>query len=225
MIWTWASNYASQDSTFNITKIKASRKLFWAYFAQRLEPSTLIINVDESVFSRTSKINYSWSTKGVCAELKNTPFSGSKSMILSIISNGFWMCLLTPHKINSDVFIMFIDKLKKWVSEWNNFNYANIILTMDNCSSHRSLKTKEKLKNLGYLVAYLPQYSPQLAPVEIAFSLIKRKLRSQVKHIGLNLSQVTNYDEFRRWMQILNKNRVWSMFKEFLNQLKLWLYC
>ena len=64
----------SRSSTFNITKIKASHKLFRAYFAQRLEPSTLIINVDESVFSRTSKINYSWSTKGVCAELKTLHF-------------------------------------------------------------------------------------------------------------------------------------------------------
>ena len=215
----------SRPSTFNITKIKASRKLFWVYFIKRLEPSTLLINVDESVFSRTSKINYSWSTKGVCAELKNTPFSGSTSMILSILSNGFWMCLLTSYKINSHVSIMFIDKQKKWVSEWNNFNYANIILTMDNCSSHRSLKTKEKLGKLGYLVVYLPQYSTQLAPVEMAFSLKNRKLRSQAKHVGLNLSQVTNYNEFRRWMQILNKNRVQSMFKEFLNQLKLWLYC
>ena len=135
--------------------------------------------------------------------MKNTPFSGSISMILAILSNGFWMCLLTPQTINSDVFIVFIDKLKEWVSKWNNFDYANIILTMDNCSSHRSLKTKEKLRKLGYLIAYLSQYSPELAPVEMAFSLIKRKLRSQVKHVGLNLNQMTNYDEFRKWMQIL----------------------
>ena len=150
----------SRPSTFKITKIKALRKLFCAYFIQRLEPSTLIINVDESVFRRTSRINYSWSTKGVGAEMKNTQFSGSTSMILAILSNGFWMCLLTPQTINSDVFIVFIDKLKEWVSKWNNFDYANIILTMDNCFSHRSLKTKEKLGKLWYLIVYLPQYSP-----------------------------------------------------------------
>ena len=41
--------------------------------------------------------------------------------------------ILTPHKINSDVFIMSIDKLNKWVSDLNNFNYVNSIMTMDNC--------------------------------------------------------------------------------------------
>ena len=205
----------SRPLIFNIAKVKAARKLFWVYFTKRLEPSTLIINIDESTFSRTSKINYSWSKKGSCAELKNTPFSGSTSMILAILSNGFWMCLLTPQTINSDVFALFIGKLKEWVSECNNFDYANVILTLDNCSSHQSSKSKENLKKLGYLIAYLPQYSPQLAPVEMAFSLIKRKLKNQAKHFGLNLSQVINYDEFRKWLLVLTKERVRSMFKEF----------
>ena len=108
------------------------------------------------------------------------------------------MCLLTPRTINSDFFALFIGKLKEWVSECNNFDYANVILTLDNCSSHQSSKSKENLKKLGYLIAYFPQYSPQLTPVEMAFSLIKRILKNQAKHFGLNLSQVINYDEFRK---------------------------
>ena len=88
--------------TFNITKVRASRKLFWAYFVKKLVLSTLIINVDEPTFWRTSKINYLWSKKGRWAELKNAPYYGSTSMILAVLSNGCWNCLLTPQKINSD---------------------------------------------------------------------------------------------------------------------------
>ena len=107
----------SRPFTFNIAKARASRKLFWACFAEKLESSALIINVDESTFGRTSKINYSWSKKGEWAELKNTPFCGSTSMILAILSNGWWMCLITPQTINSDIFIMFVSKLKEWISK------------------------------------------------------------------------------------------------------------
>ena len=141
-------------------------------------------------------------------------------MILTILSNLFWMYLLTHRTINSDVFTLFIGKLKEWVSECNNFDYANVILTLDNCSSHQSSKSKENLKKFWYLIAYLPQYSPQLVPVEKAFLLIKRKLKNQAKHLGLNLSKVINYDQLWKWLLFLTKERVSSMFKEFFNQVR-----
>ena len=150
----------SRPMTFNVSKIKAARKLFWAHFVGKLGPSTLIINVDESTFSRTSKINYSWSKKGRCVELKNTPFSGSVSMILAIFSNGCWMCLLTPQSINSNIFIYFVNKLKGWLEESNQFGYTNVTLILDNCPSHQSSKSKIKLSKLGYLVCFLPSIVP-----------------------------------------------------------------
>ena len=40
--------WKSRPFAFNVSKIKASRKLFCAHFIDRLEPSTLIVNIDES---------------------------------------------------------------------------------------------------------------------------------------------------------------------------------
>ena len=173
--------WKSRPSNFNLSRAKAIRKLFWAHFANKLGPSTLIINVDESTVSRTSKINYSWSKKGANAELKNIPFSGLTSLILAILSNGCWICMLTPSTVNSDIFVLFVDRLKELIEEWNRFDYANFILILDNWSSHRSSKSKQKLRELRYLVAFLPQYSPQLAHVELAFSIVKRQLKNQTK--------------------------------------------
>ena len=145
-------------------------------------------------------------------------------MILAILSNGWWMCLITPQTINSDIFIMFVSKLKEWISKSNQFGYASVSIILDNWPSHRSFKSKEKLRELGYFIVFLPQYSPQLAPIEMAFSLIKKKLRNQVKWRGLDLKQMTNYGEFRSWMMILCKDTIRALFKEFYNQLRLWLY-
>ena len=200
--------WKSRPSNFSLTRAKAIRKLFCTHFVNKLGPSTLIINVDESTVSRLSKINYSWSKKGANAELKNIPFSGLASLILAILSNGCWICMLTPSTVNSDIFVLFVDRLKEWIEEWNRFDYANVILILDNWPSHRSFKSKQKLRELGYLVAFLPQYSLHLAPVELAFSIIKRQLKNQTKSRGLNLSEMSNYGEFRRSMKELDKDRV-----------------
>ena len=214
----------SRPFTFNAAKINAARKLFWAHFVDHLEPSTLIINVDESTFSRTSKINYSWSKAGRCSEVKNASFSGSTSMILAILSNGLWMCLLTPRTVNSEIFVAFVSKLRRWVDKGGQFGYSKVILLLDNCPSHQSSKSKLKLTELGYLIAFLPQYSPSWLQLEMAFSLIKRQLKTQVKSTGLNLNNVTNYSQFWKWMIVMNKDRVRNFFKEFYKQLKLWLH-
>ena len=216
--------WKSRPFAFNVSKIKASRKLFCAHFIDRLEPSTLIVNIDESTFSRTSKIDYSWSKAGSCTEVRNAPFSGSMSMVLAILSNGFWMGLLTPQTINSENLALFIDNLKGWVEKSGRFGYSKVILLLDNCPSHQSSRSRQKLGELGYMIAFLPQYSPQLAPVELAFSLIKRQLKTQVKTTGFNLSNMTNYGQFWRWMVLLEKDKVRTFFKEFYKQLKLWLY-
>ena len=128
--------------------------------------------------------------------------------------------MLTPSTVNSDIFVLFVDRLKEWIEEWNRFDYANVILILDNWPFHRSSKSKQKLRELGYLVAFLPQYSPQLAPVELAFSIVKRQLKNQTKSRGLNLSEMSNYGEFRSSMKELDKDRVRSFYKEFLQSVK-----
>ena len=134
------------------------------------------------------------------------------------------MCLLTPQSINSNIFIYFVNKLKGWLEESNQFGNTNVTLILDNCPSYQSSKSKIKLSKLGYLVCFLPQYSPQLALVEMAFSFIKNQLKNQSKYQGLNLSQTANYNKFRKWLTMLDMDTVRNLFKEFYKQLKLCLY-
>ncbi len=48
---------------------------------------------------------------------------------------------------------------------------------MDNLSSHKSVKVQEILAAKGCKVLFLPAYSPDLSPIELAFSKLKQKLR------------------------------------------------
>lgn len=51
------------------------------------------------------------------------------------------------------------------------------IVVMDNLSSHKVEGVQEAIEAAGARVAYLPPYSPDLNPIEQAFSKLKAKLR------------------------------------------------
>jgi len=50
-------------------------------------------------------------------------------------------------------------------------------VTLDNLPSHKSEKAKAILKQRGAWFLFLPPYSPDLNPIEMAFSKLKAHLR------------------------------------------------
>ena len=48
---------------------------------------------------------------------------------------------------------------------------------MDNLSSHKVKGIREAIESVGAEVRYLPPYSPDLNPIELAFSKLKKLLR------------------------------------------------
>jgi len=51
------------------------------------------------------------------------------------------------------------------------------IVILDNLSSHKSSKAARTLKHIGAWFLFLPPYSPDLNPIEMAFSKLKALLR------------------------------------------------
>lgn len=51
------------------------------------------------------------------------------------------------------------------------------VVIMDNLSSHKSSRAEETIKDQGAWILFLPPYSPDLNPIEMAFSKIKALLR------------------------------------------------
>ena len=86
--------------------------MFSVQFSLNLKPNTLNWNLDEWTFSRSTKINYSWSTRGKNKVVHNAPFVGSMYMILTLLSNGWWIWLITNHTINSNIFIDYLKIMK-----------------------------------------------------------------------------------------------------------------
>jgi transposase len=52
------------------------------------------------------------------------------------------------------------------------------LLILDNLSSHKTAKVRRALSRRGIAVQYLPPFSPDLNPIEMAFSKLKRLART-----------------------------------------------
>jgi putative transposase len=70
---------------------------------------------------------------------------------------------------------------------------------MDNLSSHKDPAIRRAIRSVGAKLSYLPPYSPDLSPIEQAFSKLKTLLRKEnarsreaVEHaIGRSLNKLT----------------------------------
>ena len=63
-----------------------------------------------------------------------------------------------------------------WVQSHNYFEHSQIILLLDNCAIHKSNQVAALFQKVNSIILYIPAYSPDFAPVEMCFGLIKRKL-------------------------------------------------
>ena len=76
------------------------------------------------------------------------------------------------------------------------------VVVMDNLSAHKGERVRELIEECGCELIYLPSYSPDLNPIEEAFSKIKglvrkaeaRSREALVEAIGWALSAVTSMD-------------------------------
>jgi transposase len=55
---------------------------------------------------------------------------------------------------------------------------AGDVVLMDNLSAHKVAGVKEAIEKTGARLLYLPPYSPDLSPIELAWSKIKNTLRT-----------------------------------------------
>lgn len=100
-----------------------------------------------------------------CGRWSTTTFLGAMR------STGFIAPLCVEGAINGQIF-------KAWVEQHlvRELRPGDIVV-MDNLSSHKVAGIAEAIAAVGASVRYLPPYSPDLNPIELAFSKFKKLLR------------------------------------------------
>ena len=115
---------------------------------------------------------YAWSPRGERARAK-APRNWGKNVTLlaSITSEGTGPCLAVEGSATRGVFEAYLERVLAPSLR------PGQVVVVDNLSSHKGGRVKEIVEGRGCEVLYLPPYSPDLNPIEQAFSKIKGLLR------------------------------------------------
>ena len=203
----------SRPNSIDLNRVKAIRQLYIVKLWQEITVDTLIVNIDESSINRSIMTNYSWGIKGVAKEATNAPFSGSLSIIMSILSNGNWMAFFKNSTINADIFKTYFQQLSKWINKNQRFNYKTILIILDNCSIHKEKEVKKILNKIDAKILFLSPYSPQFAPIEMYFGLFKKYLKEKFKREHIKLNAKENISAVIQWLKSIKSETIRKLFK------------
>lgn len=94
------------------------------------------------------------------------------TLIAALGINGMVCSTVVDGAVNGDVFEAFVEQVL--VPRLR----SDDVVVMDNLSSHKREKTRQRIEAAGATLLFLPPYSPDLNPIEMIFSKVKQILRS-----------------------------------------------
>jgi transposase len=144
----------------------------WRTACRRLDSRHLIF-LDESGVNLALTRRYARAPRGVRAVGSVPQNYGQNLTVLAALDrNGMRAALLVPGATDGSVFRVFLEqvlipKLRR-----------GDIVVLDNLSAHKVTGVAETIAAAGAQLFYLPPYSPDYNPMELAWSKIKSQLRT-----------------------------------------------
>jgi transposase len=164
--------------------------------AKRVEIERLVF-VDEMGTNTSLSPLYAWAKKGYRAYWSVPRNRGANTTVLSSMTlEGMGPSLTVEGATTSAVFEAYLEQILG-----PSLRKGQVVV-MDNLSAHKGERVRQLIEERGCFLIYLPSYSPDLNPIEEAFSKIKglvRKAQARtrealVEAIGSALSAVTSED-------------------------------
>jgi transposase len=164
--------------------------------AEQVEAKRLVF-VDAMGTNTSLSSMYAWALKGQRAFRSVPRNRGANTTVLSSMSiEGMGPSLTVEGATTSAVFETYVEQVLAPTLR------RGQVVVMDNLSAHKGERIKGMIEQRGCQLVYLPSYSPDLNPIEEAFSKIKGLVRKAeartrealVEAIGSALSAVTTKD-------------------------------
>jgi transposase len=136
-----------------------------------LDPRLLVF-VDEMGTNTSLHPLYAWSKRGqrvYCSAPRNR--GKNTTLLASMSMEGIGPSLAVTGAVDAAVFEAYLEQVLL-----PHLRPGRIVV-MDNLSAHKAQRVKELIEECGCEVLYLPPYSPDLNPIEEAFSKVKDLLR------------------------------------------------
>jgi transposase len=140
--------------------------------AAKVDPRRLVF-VDEIGVHTSLAPLYGYSRKGERVRLKVPRNRGKNTTLLASITllGGMGETMAVEGSTDKEVFEAYVEHALAPTLE------AGQIVIMDNLPAHKPARVRELIEGRGCELIYLPAYSPDLNPIEEAFSKIKAMVR------------------------------------------------
>ena len=179
----------------------------------------MLVNVDESSFSRLTKRSFSLIPKGKQQVIKNIWFLNSCSFVTAITSTGSVIAAKSDKSVSSELFVSFMKELVIFIKEREGCDPKNCLLILDNASVHRAEIAKLYMWNERMNVAFIPQYSPEMAPIEHYFSKLNQSTIEMTKGKNVNWRSPGSYVIIKWSMESIPTAMVRGIWSSFTNKL------
>lgn len=150
----------------------AARRTRWRVEQLHLDPKRLIF-IDET-WAKTNMTRLRGRAPRGERLIEKVPHGHWKTttLIAGLGIEGMRCSTTVDGAVNGDVFTAFIEHVLRPTL------HRGEIVIMDNLSAHKVHGVREAIESVGASVVYLPPYSPDLNPIELAFSKLKQLMRS-----------------------------------------------
>ena len=208
-------------ATIKVKHLEEMQTIYsWRIF-RGLRQQELIINIDESSYSRTIKRNYSWLPIGYLSPILNTRWTGRVSIIFSLFNTGDWLWMSVGGTTKSKEYCLFLMILDSYTKMWVCKQRTPIKLMVDNASIHVSKESKRIWNYLNFEIHALPPYSPNLSPVEMIFGISKRKIAFVPSSTKINFSSSRGRMTIINSFNTLSKRVIVGLWRELVKQAKI----
>lgn len=154
-----------------------------------------------------------WSIQGERAARHEFSLRGGNYSVLPALSmDGILHLDVLENAITSDNFRSFVRGLLNHMNKWP---LPNSVLVIDDASIHKAARIRELVEECGARLLYLPPYSPDFNPVELAFPTIKEWLDANSDHIDREFESEsgTAYDVLREAVHAITAEQTKGWFK------------
>jgi len=139
--------------------------------SERVEPERFVF-VDEMGANTSLSVLWAWSRRGERAYCSVPRNRGENTTLLASMSmEGMGPSLAVQGTTTATVFETYVEKVLAPSLR------PGQLVVMDNLSTHKRARVRQLVEERGCELSYLPPYSPDLNPIEHAFSKMKGILR------------------------------------------------
>ena len=141
-------------------------------------------------------------------------------MVAAITSTGHAFAWNTKGSVDCSIFLEFVNKLWCFIENWCHSKADKCLFILDNATIHRSRKVINFWKNKSILIAFIPPYTPELAPIEKYFSFLKNVILRKTVGERISWQSARAENVIRKWILEIEKKTIQSFWKTFTYELK-----